>query len=186
MDALPSVRLAPLSDASARLAALEQRARWELETLSYPARPWVRPLQRAEGHVHDVAIVGAGQHGIATAFALRLGAVPDVVVLEAAPPGAQRIWRRFARMPMLRTPKHVTDPELGFASLSVRAWFESRHGEAAWAALTKIGREEWQDHLLWLAATLNQEVRHGWRVTRIAPLDAEVLALDVEESDGRS
>jgi cation diffusion facilitator CzcD-associated flavoprotein CzcO len=185
MDALPSARLAPLSDASARLAALEQRARWELDTLSYPARPWVRPLRREEGHVHDVVIVGAGQHGIATAFALRLSAVRDVVVLDAAPPGAQGIWRRFARMPTLRTPKHVTGPELGFAALSVRAWFEARHGEAAWAALAKIGREEWQDYLLWLAATLGQPVRHGWRVTRVAPLDDAVLALHAVDAEGR-
>jgi cation diffusion facilitator CzcD-associated flavoprotein CzcO len=185
MDALPACRLAALPDAAQRLAALEQRARWELETLSYPARPWVRPLSRPEGHVHDVAIVGAGQHGIATAFALRLSAVRDVVVLDAAQPGAQGIWRRFARMPTLRTPKHVTGPELGFPALSVRAWFEARHGEAAWAALAKIGREDWQDYLLWLAATLDQTVRHGWRVTRVSPLDDTVLALDADDPGGR-
>jgi cation diffusion facilitator CzcD-associated flavoprotein CzcO len=185
MDALPPARLAPLPDAAQRLAALEQRARWELETLSYPARPWVRPLRRAEGPVHDVAIVGAGQHGIATAFALRLAAVGDVVVLEAAAAGAQGIWRRFARMPTLRTPKHVTGPELGFPSLSVRAWFEARHGEAAWAALAKIGREDWHDYLLWLAATLGQAVRHGQRVTRITKLDDAVLALDTEDAERR-
>jgi cation diffusion facilitator CzcD-associated flavoprotein CzcO len=184
MDALPPRRVPPLPDAAARLAALEDRVRWELATLSYPARPWVRPLSRPEGRVHDVAIVGAGQHGIATAFALRLSAVRDVALFDAAAPGAEGIWRRFARMRTLRTPKHVTGPELGFPALSVRAWYEARFGDAAWAALGKIGREEWHDYLLWLGAQLDCPVQHGWRVTSITPRDAAVLALDVEAADG--
>ena len=184
MDALPTHRLSPLPDAAARLAHLADRARWELATLSYPARPWVRPLDRDEGHVHDVAIVGAGQHGIATAFALRLAGVRDVVMLEQSAPGAEGIWRRFARMQTLRTPKHVTGPELGFPSLSVRAWFEARFGESAWAALGKIGRQEWHDYLLWLGERLETPVQHGWRVTGLAPLDDAVLALTAEQADG--
>jgi cation diffusion facilitator CzcD-associated flavoprotein CzcO len=184
MDSLPQTGVPPLPDAAARLAALEARARWELETLSYPARPWVRPLARDEGHVHDVAIVGAGQHGISTAFALRRSAVRDVVVLDAAPLGGAGIWRRFARMHTLRTPKHVTGPELGFPALSVRAWYEARFGEAAWASLAKIGREAWHDYLRWLAAQLGQEVAHGWRVTRLSPLDGQVLALETEDAAG--
>jgi cation diffusion facilitator CzcD-associated flavoprotein CzcO len=184
MDALPPLSVTPLPDAAARLDALAARARWELATLSYPARPWVRPLERPEGHVHDAAIVGAGQHGVATAFALRLSAVRNTVVLDAAPPGGQGIWRRFARMRTLRTPKHVTGPELGFPSLSVRAWFEARHGEAAWAALGKIPREEWHDYLLWLTAQLELEVEHRWRVTRLAPRDEALLEIEAEHEDG--
>lgn len=184
MDALPPHRLLPLPDAADRLAQLAERARWELATLSYPARPWVRPVTRPDGHVHDVAVIGAGQHGIATTFALRLSAVRDVALLDAAAPGAAGIWRRFARMQTLRTPKHVTGPELGFPSLSVRAWFEARFGEAAWAALGKIGREEWHDYLLWLGAQLEAPVQHGWRVVSIAPRDASVLALEAEHADG--
>ncbi len=184
MDALPPLRLPPLPDAPQRLAALEARAAWELEVLAYPAKPWVRPVTRAAGHVHDVVVVGAGQHGIATAFALRRAAIADVVVLEEASPGEAGIWRRFARMRTLRTPKHVTGPELGFPSLSVRAWFEARHGEAGWAALGKLPREDWHDYLLWLEAQLGLGVRHGWRVTGIAPLDAQVIALQAEQEDG--
>jgi cation diffusion facilitator CzcD-associated flavoprotein CzcO len=184
MDVLPTHRLSSLPDAAARLGALAERARWDLATLSYPARPWVRPVLRAEGHVHDVVIVGAGQHGIATTFALRLAAVRDVVVLDQAAPGAEGIWRRFARMRTLRTPKHVTGPELGFPSLSVRAWFEARFGEAAWAALGKIGREEWHDYLLWLSTQLECPVQHGWRVTGLAPLDDAVLTVQAEHADG--
>ncbi len=184
MDALPFSRLSPLPDAARRLATLETRARWELETLAYPARPWVRPLARPEGKVHDVVVVGAGQHGIATAFALRRQAVDNVLVLDAAPPGAQGVWRRFARMRALRTPKHVTGPELGFAALSVRAWFEARYGEAAWAALHKIPREDWDDYLAWLRALLAIPMEHACRLTGIAPYDEAVLALDAEGADG--
>lgn len=185
MDALPPHGLLPLPDAAARLARLAERARWELATLSYPARPWVRPLARPDGHVHDVVIVGAGQHGVTTAFALRLSAVRDVVLLDQAQPGEEGIWRRFARMETLRTPKHVTGPELGFPALSARAWFEARYGEAAWAALGKIGREAWHDYLLWLGAQLESPVQHGWRVTSITPRDAAVLSLEAEHADGR-
>ncbi|WP_270935177.1 NAD(P)-binding domain-containing protein [Falsiroseomonas oryzae] len=184
MDVLPPQRLLPLPDAEARLAQLAQRAAWDLATLSYPARPWVRPVLRAEGHVHDVAIVGAGQHGVATAFALRLSAVRDVVLLDQAAPGAAGIWRRFARMETLRTPKHVTGPELGFASLSVRAWFEARYGAPAWAALGKIAREDWHDYLAWLTARMDLTVDHGWRVAAIAPRDAQVIALQAVSADG--
>jgi cation diffusion facilitator CzcD-associated flavoprotein CzcO len=185
MDALPSSRLQPLPEARQRLATLEDRARWELATLSYPARPWVRPVERPDGHVHDVVIVGAGQHGIATWFALRQQAVRDVVVLDQAAPNEVGVWRRFARMQTLRTPKHVTGPELGFPSLSTRAWFEARYGEAAWDALGKIGREDWHDYLAWLGAIVETPARHGWRVAGISPRDSEVLALDVEDAQGR-
>jgi cation diffusion facilitator CzcD-associated flavoprotein CzcO len=184
MDALPLNALLPLPDAEARLAALAERVRWELATLSYPARPWVRPLAHPEGPVHDVAIVGAGQCGLATAFALRQCAIPNVLLLDSAPAGATGIWRRFARMATLRTPKHVTGPELGFPALSIRAWFEARFGEAAWAALGKIGREDWDDYLNWLAQMLALPIAHGWRVTALTPERDGVLLLEAEATDG--
>jgi len=185
MDALVPNRLRSLPDAAARLAALEQRAAAELATLSYPARPWVRPLERAAGPVHDVVVVGAGQHGIATAFALRQQAVGNVVILDAAPPGEAGVWRRFARMRALRSPKHVMGLELGFAALSVEAWFVARHGQSAWDALVRIPREDWHDYLAWLAAQLALEIEAGWRVTAIAPHDATVLAVSAETAGGR-
>lgn len=184
MDALPFTQLMPLHNEAARLAALAERAAWELATLNYPARPWVRPMQHAEGPVHDVAIVGAGQCGLVTAFALRQCAIPNAILLDAAPAGATGIWRRFARMATLRTPKHVTGPELGFPSLSVRAWFEARYGEDAWAALGKIGRETWHDYLNWLAQQLDFPTEHGWRVAALSPFEDGVLALEAERQDG--
>jgi len=129
--------------------------------------------------VHDVVIVGAGQCGIATAFALRQCAIHNIVLLDSGSAGSMGIWRRFARMATLRTPKHVTGPELGFPSLAVRAWFEARYGEPAWAALGKIGREDWHDYLTWLAVQLDLPTDHGWRVTALTPTDDGVLARHV-------
>jgi len=184
MDALPTAALSPLPDQTARLAALAERAQWELATLSYPARPWVRPRAHPDGHVHDVVIVGAGQSGLVTAFALRQCAIRNLLLLDCAPPGRTGIWRRFARMATLRTPKHVTGPELGFPSLSARAWFEARFGAAAWDALGKIGRETWDDYLLWLAAQLDLPTEHGWRVTALGEHAPGVLALTAEDAAG--
>lgn len=184
MDALPPLHLLPLPDAAVRLDALAARVRWELETLSYPARPWVHPLEHPEGRVLDVLVVGAGQHGIATGFALRQAAVRNILLLEEAEPGRQAIWRRFARMHTLRTPKHVMGPELGFPSLSVRAWFEARYGEPAWESLRRIPREDWHDYLLWLGERLELPVEHGWRVTGIKPEAADLLIVSAERADG--
>jgi hypothetical protein len=126
---------------AARMDALARRVAWELETLTYPARDWVRPLP---GDALQVAIIGAGQAGLALAFALQRARIGPVQVIEALPEGASAVWTGFARMETLRTPKHVIGPEGGVPSLSVRAWYEARHGEAAWAALHKLPRQEWQ------------------------------------------
>ena len=150
------------------MQTLRQRVRWELETLGYPSRPWVR---RIPG-VHQVAIIGAGQTGIAVAFALKRAMVDDVVLLDALPAGGSAVWTGFARMRTLRTPKHVLGPELGVPSLSARAWYETRFGEAAWAAMDRIPRDLWQTYLDWLRDTLALPVRPDARVEAIIPGDA--------------
>ncbi len=176
MDALPP-RTAD------RLAALEARAAWEIATLSYPARPWVRPVSHPDGPVFDAVVVGGGQHGVATGFALRQAAIPNILLLDDQKPGEAGIWRRFARMETLRSPKHVMGPDLGFPSLTVRAWVEAKFGEAAWHAMAKLPRETWQDYLNWLAAQLDLPTRHETRVVAIAPQDG-LVALTTESADG--
>ena len=54
--------------------------------------------------------------------------------------GQEGPWVTFARMLTLRTPKHITEPDLGVPSLTPRSWFSAVHGEAAGDALTKSGR----------------------------------------------
>jgi cation diffusion facilitator CzcD-associated flavoprotein CzcO len=147
------------------LARLEERARRELAMLAYPKREWVPPRKTAGGEpILDVLIVGGGQGGIATAFALRRERVENVLVVDAAPAGQEGPWRRFARMKTLRTPKHVLGPELGIPSLSVQAWFEAQHGEGSFDAFAFINREAWAEYLHWLRAVLDLPVKNETRV----------------------
>ena len=139
------------------LAELEKEVRRQLALLDYPARAWVPP--RGEG-VLDVAILGAGQTGLATAFGLRRQKVENVAIFDRAPPGGTGVWTTFARMRTLRTPKHVTGPDLGIPALTPRAFFTARDGAEAWENLHKIGREDWQRYLDWYAAVLALPVRH--------------------------
>ena len=104
------------------LAALEQRLAKDLECLGWPARDWM-PLQAAEDGVPvlDVAIIGAGQAGLAAAAALaQLGI--HAVVFDRAPRDFEGPWATTARMETLRSPKELTGPALGLAALTFRAW----------------------------------------------------------------
>jgi cation diffusion facilitator CzcD-associated flavoprotein CzcO len=148
------------------LAELAVEARRQLALLDYPRHPWVPPS--GEG-VLDVAIIGAGQTGLVTAFGLLRERVERIRAFDAAPRGGTGVWTTFARMRTLRTPKHVTGPDLGIPALTPRAYFTARDGEAAWEALHRIGRVDWQHYLDWVEGTLDLPVTHGQRLLRIAP-----------------
>src|ERR1700753_2593463 len=128
-------------DRAAAGAELERRVRFELDCLGYPARPWTMPGARDGEPVHDVIIVGGGQSGVSIAFRLLRERITNVRVLDRNPVGFEGPWLTFARMHTLRTPKTVTGPDLGIASLSARAWWEARFGEESWEGLNKIPRE---------------------------------------------
>ena len=119
---------------------------------------------------HNVTIIGGGQSGCALAFALRRAGIGKVTILEAAPDeqGAG-IWLNAARMNLLRTPKSLPGPELGIPELSFQAWFESRHGRDAYAAIDRIKRTDWASYLGWYKALLNIKPRYQTRVERIEP-----------------
>ncbi|MBP0445226.1 NAD(P)/FAD-dependent oxidoreductase [Roseomonas sp. SSH11] len=146
------------------LSRLAEEARQQLALLDYPRHPWV-PSHGED--VLDVAIIGAGQTGLVTAFGLLRERVQHVRVFDAAPEGGTGVWTTFARMRTLRTPKHVTGPDLGIPALTPRAFFSARDGAEAWEALHKIGRVDWQAYLDWLQATLGLPVTHGHRLLRI-------------------
>ena len=130
-----------LEEAHSGLAELERRVRFELDCLGYPARPWTIAGSRNGKPIHDVIIVGGGQSGVSIAFRLLRERITDVRVLDRSPKGIEGPWLTFARMHTLRTPKTVTGPDLGIASLSARAWWEARFGEQSWQGLNKIPRE---------------------------------------------
>src|SRR5215472_14973832 len=111
------------------LARLAERVRRDLQWLDYPIRDWVRPRRTASGgYIYDVVVVGGGQGGLATAFGLMRERVLNVLVVDENPLDQAGPWLTFARMVTLRTPKHLTGPDLGVASLTPRAWYEAQHG----------------------------------------------------------
>lgn len=119
---------------------------------------------------HNVAIIGGGQSGCALSFALRRAGIGKVTILEAAP-NEQRagIWLNAARMNMLRTPKGLPGPELGFTALSFQSWYEARHGQEAYTAIERIQRTDWAAYLSWYKHFLGINPRYETRVTRIEP-----------------
>lgn len=151
--------LRPLAD----LEALTQQVRKDLELLRYPERPWLR-APSSEAHVYDVAIVGAGQGGLACAFGLRRERIDNLIVLDENPLDRAGPWLNFARMHTLRTPKYLTGPDLGVPSLTPRAWYEAQHGAGSWEALRFLPRTAWADYLRWYRETLELPVRAQTRV----------------------
>ncbi len=119
---------------------------------------------------HNVAILGGGQSGIALSFALRRAGIGKVTAFDAAPDERHAgIWLTAARMNMLRTPKGLPGPEYGIPALGFQAWYESRHGQAAYDAIERIARTDWAEYLIWFKHFLKIEPRYSTRVTRIEP-----------------
>ncbi|WP_299559460.1 NAD(P)/FAD-dependent oxidoreductase [uncultured Mycolicibacterium sp.] len=141
-------------------------ARESLRLLGLDGHNWIAERGDVD---HDVAIVGGGQSGTTIAHALLRAGVARVTVLDACPSAAHSPWRTTARMRTLRTAKTISGPELGNPALSFRAWFESRHGTAAFDALDRIPTAAWADYLDWYRRVTGVEVRYGTRVTDLAP-----------------
>ncbi|WP_321897162.1 NAD(P)-binding domain-containing protein [Burkholderia cepacia] len=119
---------------------------------------------------HNVVIVGGGQSGAAFAFALRRAGIGKVSVIERAPDeDSAGVWRTYARMNRLRTPKALAGPEAGLPALGFQAWHEARHGEMAYAAIERIGREQWAEYLAWYRHFLGIPIRYGTTLERIEP-----------------
>ncbi|PZW43063.1 cation diffusion facilitator CzcD-associated flavoprotein CzcO [Humitalea rosea] len=161
------------------LARLADQARREMEALAYPAAPWVEPRRAPDGtEALDCAIIGGGQYGLTIAAGLRREQVRRIAVFDMAAEGFEGPWATFARMTMLRTPKHLTGPELGLPGLGFRAWWEAQHGEAGWEAMFRIPREAWMDYLRWYRRVLELPVRNGWRLAALEPVaGGEMLRL---------
>ena len=164
------LRLAQVPAARAAcFAALDARVRHDLATLNIPAADWVPPAGGADGHVHDVVIVGGGQSGLGVAFGLIREGVRNILVLDENPKGREGPWATYARMVTLRTPKSLTAIDFGIPSLTFRAWWEAQYGRTSWDALDKIAREDWMRYLEWYRETLDLPVRNDVRVTGVEP-----------------
>ncbi|NHN87405.1 NAD(P)-binding domain-containing protein [Acetobacter conturbans] len=139
---------------------LNRRVRADLAKIQYATRDWSFPRQHDGENVLDVAIIGAGQGGIATCFGLKRRGISNTCMFDMAPKGGEGPWITFARMITLRTPKYVTGPDLGIPSLTPQSWYEAKYGEQAWRDLNKIPRQDWQAYLDWLRDVLELPVRN--------------------------
>jgi len=167
------------------LAALAAQVRADLAKIAHPAMPWLTPVMAPDDHpAFDVLIVGAGQSGLATAFALRRSQVTNILVLDKACEGHEGPWLTYARMPTLRSPKDYTGPDLDVPSLTYQSWHEAKFGGASWRDLNLIPRECWADYLLWYRKVLDLPVCNGCEVTDIAPAANGLLQATVKRADG--
>jgi cation diffusion facilitator CzcD-associated flavoprotein CzcO len=169
--------------AASSLPELESRLAYDLGCLNYPAANWVLPTPpRAGTEVVDVVVIGAGMAGLAAGFALIRRGIRNIRILDRAPAGREGPWVTFARMQTLRSPKELIGPASGVPSLTFRAWFTARFGEAAWAELFRIERPMWMDYLRWYRRVLALPVENDVAVTAILP-DAGLLRLDIESGE---
>ncbi|MGH2343281.1 FAD/NAD(P)-binding protein [Segnochrobactraceae bacterium EtOH-i3] len=143
-----------------------------------PAWPRTAPDQL------DVAILGAGQTGVALWHGLRRAGIDNIALFDAAAPGAEGVWRTTARMRVLRTDKDITGPELGEDALSFRRWLTERSGADAFDALDRIPRLLWQDYLDWFRAAVGARPVWHHRLVAVAPAAAG-LTLTFASPEGR-
>ncbi len=149
------------------LEALERTVRRDLELIAHPRLPWLK-LRTVDGaRARDVLIVGAGQGGLATGFALKRDRVDNILLVDRARYGQEGPWATFARMPTLRSAKDQTGPDLNVPSLTYQAWHEAQWGSADWQAMTLITATKWNDYLLWFRQVVGLPVRNQTAVTRI-------------------
>jgi cation diffusion facilitator CzcD-associated flavoprotein CzcO len=151
------------------LRALEARVAHDLACLNHPPPAWVPPTAGPDGEpMLDVLVAGGGMCGQTVAWALRREGVVARTI-DARDEGLEGPWATFARMEMLRSPKHLTGPDLGVPSLTFRAWYEARFGRDGWAALHKVWRLDWRDYLLWVRRQVGVGIENGTRLVSVAP-----------------
>ena len=161
------------------LAALNRRVRQDLEYLCVPPKNWVPPRTKNGEHVYDIVIIGGGMCGMLAYHALTSGGMGNLRILDRSARGIEGPWLTYARMETLRSPKHLTGPAFGYASLTFRAWFCAQYSLADWEQLDKIPRTMWMDYLLWYRRVLDVPVENEIEVERIEP-DGEYLRLHLK------
>ena len=143
------------------LKALENEVKRDLQRLNWPAPDWVLPSVRSDGApILDALVIGGGMCGQTAAFALLREGVRNFRIVERKEAGLEGPWATFARMDTLRSPKHLTSPDLGVPSLTFRAWHEAQHGAGGWNALYKIPRLEWAEYLQWVRNILGLPIEN--------------------------
>ncbi len=168
------------------LLDLEADVSRDLALVAHPRAPWLVPKSCGRQPVLDVLVVGAGQCGVVTGFAVMRDKVTNILVIDRAAAGREGPWTTYARMPNLRSWKDQSGPDLGQPSLTYQAWHEASFGTASWEALNLIPRELWNDYLLWLRRVTRVPVRNGVEAGAITPArtDDGLPCLSIETSAG--
>ncbi len=133
--------------------------------------------------VDDVVIIGAGMAGLTLAAALSHQGI-RAVVLDRASAGLEGPWLTTARMETLRSPKELTGPALGIASLTFRAWFVAQFGDSCWQALDKIPRVQWAEYLMSYRQVLQLDVHNDQEVMQVKPLNHHLVELSIQDHSG--
>ncbi len=163
--------------AGAGLATLEASLAQGLARLNHPPAAWVPEVPGPDGRpAMDVLIAGAGMNGLAAAFALRRLGIGRLRQVDARPAGQEGPWLGYARMELLRSPKHLAGPALGLPDLTFRAWWEAQHGAEGWERLGYIRREDWARYLGWYARVTGAAVESGVRLVGLTPAGRLVAA----------
>ena len=171
---------------SSRLDELESTIARDLERVEASPRAWMPRRSGPDGApLHNVVIVGAGLSGLSIGFGLKRQGVGGVVLIDRSVEGREGPWLSCARMDTLRSPKHLSGPDLGLPNLTYRAWYEASHGEDAWQAVGKIDRADWMDYLTWYRRMAALDVRNGVTLTDIRPVE-DYLALEIATPAGPS
>lgn len=167
------------------LKQLNEHVTNDLSYIGLSNQEWVQPKSHAEGHVYDVVIVGGGQSGLCSAFALLRERISNILVLDENPAGTEGPWVTYARMFTLRTPKQLPSIDLGIPSLTFQAWWRAQHGKEGWEKLDKIPREEWMNYLKWYRHVLQLPVRNDVKLDVIEPTDEGIHKLQVVDKGER-
>jgi len=164
--------MADLVEGATGLEAAERIARHDLARLNYPAANWVPERFAPDGRrVLDVLVVGAGMCGQTAGWNLLREGIRNIRVIERNGYRREGPWNTTARMPILRSPKHLTGPDLGVPSLTFRAWYEAQHGGDGWEQLYKVKRLDWMDYLLWVRRVVDLPVENGVALQSVEPAD---------------
>ncbi len=153
------------------LEALAGEVRRDFERLLFPAPNWVPAVAGPDGRpVLDALIIGGGMCGQTAVFAMMREGVRNVRTIDRAPRGCEGPWGTYARMETLRSPKHLTGPDIGFPGLTFRAWYEAQHGAEGWQHLYKVATGDWLAYLLWVRDTVPIAIENG----------VEAVSIDLE------
>ncbi len=152
------------------LDALAAQVRHDFARMNFPTANWVPAIAGPDGKpMLDALVVGAGMCGQTAAFALAREGVRSMRIVDRAERGREGPWGTYARMDTLRSPKHLTGPDLGFPALTFRAWYEAQHGAEGWQRLYKVATKDWLAYLLWVRDMVGVAVENCTEVTRLDP-----------------